>query len=187
MASLLPSALRVGALLGSLAASACGLKLDTGTGSGAMAEPAQGTAQNQPRSSTTAPSVPPEAALSPGRLRGFQLEGSAAYNLEDSSFLQCGFTEQWSVVFEGVAFERLQDEALDSAGTPRTPGSASGEECQLGGCLFALTGSGDLSARGRYGQARIYPRELTITLVTNLERVTRAADLAALNDLSCPQ
>ena len=174
MASLLPSALRVGALLGSLAASACGLKLDTGTGSGAMAEPAQGTAQNQPRSSTTAPSVPPEAALSPGRLRGFQLEGSAAYNLEDSSFLQCGYQEQWSVLFEGGAFERLQDQALS-------------EECQLTGCLFVLSGSGDLSARGRYGQTRTYPRELSITQVTRLERVTRAANLLALNDLSCPE
>jgi len=172
-----------------LLSGACGLKLDNGAGSGAMDSPDQSTAQNQPGSGAggTANAPPPEAALSAGRLRGFVLQGSAAYNLEDSSFLQCGFTEQWSVVFEGVAFERLQDEALDSAGTPRTPGSASGEECQLGGCLFALTGSGDLSARGRYGQARIYPRELTITRVTNLERVTRAADLAALNDLSCPQ
>jgi len=43
-----------------------------------------------------------------------------------------------------------------------------------------------MSARGRYGQTRIYPRELSITEVTSLERVTRAANLIALNDLSCP-
>jgi hypothetical protein len=171
VASLLPSALRYGALLASFTASACGLKLDTGTGS-ATADPMQRTAQNRPDSGTRS-SVPPEAALGPGRLRGFKLEGSAAYDIEDSSFLQCGYLEQWSVVFEGGAFERVQEQALS-------------EECQLSGCLFVLAGTGDLSARGRFGQARTYPREISISQVTRLERVTRAANLLALNDLSCP-
>src|SRR4051812_25439166 len=98
-----------------------------------MAAPAQSTAQNQPGSGAPAPSVPPEAALSAGKLSAFKLQGSAAYNLEDSSFLQCGYHEQWSVVFEGAAFERLQDQALS-------------EECEISGCLFTLSGSGDLSA-----------------------------------------
>jgi hypothetical protein len=138
-----------------------------------MDGPAQGAAQNQPSTSQTPPSVPPEAALSPGRLSGFTLQGSAAYNLEDSSFLQCGYQEQWSVLFEGGAFEQLQEQALS-------------EECEISGCLFVLTGTGDLSARGRYGQTRIYPRELSITRLTRLERVTRAANLLALNNLSCP-
>jgi hypothetical protein len=164
--------LRFWALLASLAACACGLKPDFG-GSDPMAAPAQGTAQNQPGSAKTVPNVPPEAALNPGRLRAFQLQGSAAYNLEDSSFLQCGYQEQWSVLFEGAAFERLQDPALS-------------EECQISGCLFVLSGTGDLSARGRFGQTRSYPRELSITQVTRLERVTRAANLPALNELSCP-
>jgi hypothetical protein len=158
--------------------SACGLKLDNGAGSGAgaMDSPEQATARNQAGSGAggTANALPPEATLSAGKLRDFALQGSAAYDFEDSSFLQCGFSEQWSVLFEGVAFERLQDQALS-------------EECQLSRCLFAITGSGDLSARGRYGQAGTYPRELTITRVSSLERVTRASDLAALNDLSCPK
>jgi hypothetical protein len=171
VASLLP--LRFWVLLGWLAACACGLKLDTGAGSGAMDAPAQGSAANQPSSSKTTPNVPPEAALSPSRLRGFTLQGSAAYNLEDSSFLQCGYQEQWSVIFEGDALERLQEQALS-------------EECEIAGCLFVLSGTGDLSARGRYGLTRTYPRELSITRLTSLERVTRAANLLALNDLSCP-
>ena len=62
-----------------------------------------------------------------------------------------------------------------------------GEECDLGGCFFALAGSGDLSARGRFGQARDYARELTVTRVTRLERVRRATDLASLNAISCPE
>jgi len=160
------------------AASACGLKLDNGagSGSGALDSPGQATARNQARSGAggTANALPPEAALSAGQLRDFALQGSAAYSFEDSSFLQCGFSEQWSVLFEGVAFERLQDQALS-------------EECELSRCLFALTGSGDLSARGRYGQAGSYPRELTVTRVSNLERVTRASDVAALNELECPK
>jgi len=174
--SLLPSArwLCIAAVV-ACAASACGLKLDNGAGSGAgaMGSPEQATARSS-GAGGTASMLPPEAALSAGKLRDFALEGSAAYDFEDSSFLQCGFSEQWSALFEGVAFERLQDQALS-------------EECQLSRCLFAISGSGDLSARGRYGQAGTYPRELTITRVSKLERVTRASDLAALNDLSCPK
>lgn len=138
-----------------------------------MDELAAGAAQNQPSVSATAPSVPPEAALSPGRLSRFTLQGSAAYNLEDSSFLQCGYQEQWSVLFEGSALERLQEQALS-------------EECDISGCLFVVSGTGELSARGRYGQTRSYPRELSVRQLTRLERVTRAANLVALNSLSCP-
>jgi hypothetical protein len=177
VASLLPFAswLRVTAVV-TCAASACGLKLDNGAGSGAMDSPAPATARNQAGSGAggTANALPPEAALSAGKLRDFALQGSAAYDFDDSSFLQCGFTEQWSVSFEGMAFERLQDQALS-------------EECQLSRCLFALSGRGDLSARGRYGQAGTYPRELTISSVSRLERVTRASDLTALNELNCPK
>jgi hypothetical protein len=162
----------VGALL---LLSACGLKLDMGPAGGSMAETDQSTAQNQPSSSSSGgPSVPPEASLNPGRLRGFALRGSAEYTLEDSRFLQCGYREQWSVQFEGSAFERLQEQALS-------------EECDISRCLFAIEGTGDLSARGRFGQLRTYPREITITSLTRLELVTRAADLAAVNDISCPR
>ena len=154
---------------------ACGLKLDTGPSGGSMAETDQSSAQNQPSgSSSNGPTVPPEAALEPGRLRGFALRGSADDTLEDSRFLQCGYREQWSVQFEGSAFERVQEQALS-------------EECDISRCLFAIEGSGDLSARGRFGQLRTYPREITITGLTRLELVTRAADIAALNDISCPR
>jgi hypothetical protein len=156
-----------------LLSAACGLKLDTGPGGGAMAQPDQGSAPNQP-SSGGSPAAPPEASLDPGRLRGFALRGSAEYTLEDSRFLQCGYREQWSVQFEGNAFERVQEQALS-------------EQCDISRCLFAIEGSGDLSARGRYGQLRTYPREITITTLTRLELVTRAADIAALNDIACPR
>jgi hypothetical protein len=141
-----------------------------------MAETDPGAAQDQPSGSggSSAPSVPPEASLDPGKLRGFALRGSAEYSFEDSRFLQCGYREQWSVQFEGSAFERLQEQSLS-------------EECELSRCLFALEGRGDLSARGRYGQLRTYPRELTITSLSRLELVTRAADIGALNDVACPR
>lgn len=170
---------RVALLIGvhALLLSGCGLKLDTGPGGGSMAAPDQSTAQSQPggagSSSSSAPTVPPEASLSPGRLRGFALRGSAEYTLEESRFLQCGYGEQWSVQFEGSAFERVQERALS-------------EECDISRCLFSIEGTGDLSARGRYGQLRTYPREITITSLTRLELVTRAADIAALNDIACP-
>ena len=156
--------------------SACGLKLDTGPSGGSMAQPDQSTAQSQPSGSggsSSAPAVPPEAALNPGRLRGFKLRGSAEYSSQDSRFLQCGYREQWSVQFEGSAFERVQEQALN-------------EECDISRCLFAIEGTGDLSARGRFGQASTYPREITITSLTRLELVTRAADIGALNDITCP-
>ena len=153
---------------------ACGLKLDTGPSGDSMAQPEQSSAQSQPSGSGGAPTVPPEASLSPARLRSFALRGSAEYNsIEDSRFLQCGYREQWSVQFEGSAFERVQEQSLS-------------EECQLSRCLFAIEGTGDLSARGRYGEARLYPREITITSLTRLELVTRAADIGALNDVNCP-
>lgn len=146
-----------------------------------MAQPDQSTAPSQPSgsggssSSTVSPeTVPPEAALSPGRLRAFALRGSAEYSSAESSFLQCGYHEQWSVQFEGSAFERVQEQALS-------------EECDISRCLFAIEGSGDLSARGRYGEIRTYPREITITSVTSLHLVTRATDIAALNDIACPR
>jgi hypothetical protein len=158
---------------------ACGLKLDDGSTAAEMGTASeiegaeQGRAQNQPVSSVAGPAAPdPEAALGPAAVRGFVLEGSAAYHLEDSVFLQCGFQEQWSVRFEGLAFERFQDVSL-------------GEECELGGCFFALSGTGDLSARGRFGQARSLARELTVTRLTRLQRVLRAADLPSLNGISC--
>ncbi len=156
---------------------ACGLKLDTGPSGGSMAQTDQSTEQSQPSGSggsSSAPTLPPEAALSPGRLRGFQLRGSAEYSSEESRFLQCGYREQWSVQFEGSAFERVQEQALS-------------EECELSRCLFAIEGTGDLSARGRYGEVRTYPREITITSLSRLELVTRAADIGALNDVSCPR
>jgi hypothetical protein len=96
------------------------------------------------------------------------------YRFEDASFLHCGLQELWAVRFEGVAFERFQEVAL-------------GEECEIANCLFLIAGTGDLSARGRFGDVREYPRELTFTRVTNLERVTRVADLLALNGVSCPR
>jgi hypothetical protein len=34
---------------------------------------------------------------------------------------------------------------------------------------------------------RTYPREITITSLSRLELVTRAADIGALNDVSCPR
>jgi hypothetical protein len=173
----LASSARVALLLGvtALLLSACGLKLDTGPSGGSMAATDQSTTQNQPSgSSSSAPGAPPEASLNPGRLRGFALRGSAEYTLEDSRFLQCGYSEQWSVQFEGSAFERVQEQALS-------------EECDISRCLFAIEGTGDLSARGRYGQLRTYPREITITSLTRLELVTRAADIGALNDITCPR
>src|SRR5690348_13267728 len=90
---------------------ACGLKLDTGPSGGSMAQTDQSTAQSQPSGSggsSSGPAVLPEAALSPARLRGFALRGSAEYTSEESRFLQCGYREQWSVQFEGSAFERVQ-------------------------------------------------------------------------------
>ena len=169
---------RVALLIGvqALLLFACGLKLDTGGPSAdSMAQPEQASAQSQPSGSgsSSAPTVPPEASLSPARLRSFALRGSAEYSLQDSRFLQCGYREQWSVEFEGSAFERVQEQSLS-------------EECQLSRCLFVIEGTGDLSARGRYGQDRLYPREITITNLTRLELVTRAADIAALNDVTCP-
>jgi hypothetical protein len=167
---------RVALLIGASALlAACGLKLDTGPSGGSMAQADQSSAQNQPGGpSSSAPSAPAEAALDPGRLRAFALRGSAEYTLEDSRFLQCGYREQWSVQFEGSAFERVQEQALS-------------EECDISRCLFAIEGTGDLSARGRYGQLRSYPREITITSLTRLELVTLAADIAALNAISCPR
>jgi hypothetical protein len=139
-----------------------------------MAQPDQGSAPNQPSSgSSSAPAVPPEASLSPGRSRSFALRGSAEYTLEDSRFLQCGYREQWSVRFEGNAFERVQEQALS-------------EECEISRCLFAIEGSGDLSPRGRYGQLGTYPREITILSLSRLELVTRAADIVAVNAVECP-
>lgn len=110
----------------------------------------------------------------PGLQRGVPLQGSVQYSFDDAAFLHCGLQELWSVRFEGLAFERFQDVAL-------------GEECDIAGCLFVLAGAGDLSARGRFGNVRDYARELTVTRVTSLERVTRVSDLPALNGVSCPR
>lgn len=110
----------------------------------------------------------------PGLQRGVSLQGSVQYSFEDAAFLHCGLQELWAIRFEGSAFERFQDIAL-------------GEECDIAGCLFLIAGSGDLSARGRFGNVREYPRELTVTRVTSLERVTRVADLPALNSVGCPR
>ncbi len=119
-----------------------------------------------------APSMAP--MFGPELQRGVQLLGSVEYRFEDAAFLHCGLQELWAIRFEGLAFERFQELAL-------------GEECDIAGCLFLLAGSGDLSARGRFGNVREYPRELTVTRVTSLERVTRVSDLAALNGVSCPR
>ena len=168
---------RVVSLIGgsALLLSACGVKLDTGPSGGSMAQPDQSTEQSQPSGAGgSASTVPPEASLGPGELRGFALRGSAEYTLVDSRFLQCGYSEQWSVQFEGSAFERVQEQALS-------------EECDISRCLFAIEGTGDLSARGRYGELRTYPREITIGKLSRLELVTRAADIGSLNDIACPR
>jgi hypothetical protein len=150
------------------------LQLDTGGGDGATA---QQTAQNQPAPGAAAgaaggSSMPP-LVVPAGAQRGFVLEGSYAYGLEGSVFLQCGSQEAWWVSFEGLALERFDEASL-------------GLECDPS-CLFVVKGTGDLSPRGRYGQAGNYPRELTVTRVSRLERVTQAPNLFTLNDLNCPR
>jgi hypothetical protein len=150
------------------------LQLDTGGGDGATA---QQTMPNQPASGAAggsggSSSVPP-TAVPVGAQRDFVLEGSFAYGLEGSVFLQCGTQEPWWVSFEGVALERFDEASL-------------GFECDPS-CLFVVKGIGDLSGRGRYGQAGTYPRELTVTRVTRLERVSQTPNLFSLNDLSCPR
>jgi len=150
------------------------LELDTGGADGATA---QQTAQNQPASGAASGAagssgVPPFVAP-PGAQRGFVLEGSYAYGLEGSVFLQCGSQEAWWMSFEGLALERLDEVSL-------------GLECDPS-CLFVVKGSGDLSSRGRYGQSGTYPRELTVTRVSRLERVSQTPNLFSLNDLTCPR
>ena len=75
--------------------------------------------------------------------------------------------------FEGLALESFDEASL-------------GLECDPS-CLFVVKGTGDLSARGRYGQAGNYPRELTVTRVSRLERTSQLPNLFSLNDLSCPR
>ena len=150
------------------------LQLDTG---GADGTTAQQTAQNQPAAGAAsgaagASGVPP-LVVPPGAQRGFVLEGSYAYGLEGSVFVQCGSQEAWWMSFEGLALERFDEASL-------------GLECDPS-CLFVVKGSGDLSARGRYGQTGTYPRELTVTRVSRLERVSQVPNLFGLNDLSCPR
>jgi hypothetical protein len=150
------------------------LQLDTGGGDGTTA---QQTLPNQPASGAAggsggSSSVPP-TTVPAGAQRDFVLEGSFAYGLEGSVFLQCGTQEPWWVSFEGVALERFDEASL-------------GFECDPS-CLFIVKGTGDLSGRGRYGQAGNYPRELTVTRVARLERVSQQPNLFSLNDLSCPR
>jgi len=149
------------------------LQLDTGGADGTE----QQTAQNQPASGAASggagsSSVPP-LVVPPGAQRGFVLEGSYAYGLEGSVFLQCGSQEAWWVNFEGLALERFDEASL-------------GLECDPS-CSFVVKGTGDLSPRGRYGQAGNYPRELTVTRVSRLERVSQTPNLFGLNDLTCPR
>jgi hypothetical protein len=170
------------ALVVALPCSAC-VQLGTGAAEG------DGTEQDSEPNRPGAGNVIPGSGLRPGGSggapaqqplfgtglqRGVMLQGSVQYSFDDASFLHCGLQELWSVRFEGLAFERFQDVAL-------------GEECDISGCLFVLAGSGDLSARGRFGSVREYPRELTVTGITSLERVTRVADLPSLNGVSCPR
>jgi hypothetical protein len=165
----------------SIVNAAC-VQLGTGTtGGGDDAE--QDSESNRPVSSTTIPGRMPSGSggasggaptFGSGLQRGVPLQGSVEYRFDDASFLHCGLQELWAVRFEGLALERFQDVAL-------------GEECEIANCLFLLAGTGDLSARGRFGDVREYPRELTVTRVTSLERVTRAADLPSLNGVGCPR
>ena len=150
------------------------LQLDTGGADGATA---QQTAHNQPASAAASGAagssgVPP-FVVPPGAQRGFVLEGSYAYGLEGSVFLQCGSQEAWWMSFEGLALERFDEASL-------------GLECDPS-CLFVVKGSGDLSSQGRYGQSGTYPRELTVTRVSRLERVSQTPNLFSLNDLTCPR
>ena len=101
------------------------------------------------------------------------LEGSYAYGLEGSVFLQCGAPQAWWASFEGLALERWDEATL-------------GLECDPS-CLFLVKGTGELSAPGRYGQAGNYPRELTVTRVSRLEPVSQVPNLFGLNDLTCPR
>ena len=162
----MPSVLLCG--VAAVCASAC-LRVDDGSGYG-TGDAEQGTGQSQPSSNAATPDR--EATLGSEAQPRFTVAGSLAYSFEDSAFLECGFREQWSLRFEGSAFERFQEASL-------------GEECDISGCLFVLSGSGELSARGRYGQVRVFPRELTVTRLTRVERVTRTTDLVALNQISC--
>jgi hypothetical protein len=158
------------------------LQLEDGAAGGTGAGTEQDAEANRPVASNTipnarggsgsggAPSMMP--MFGAGLQRGVQLQGSVEYRFDDASFLHCGLQELWAVRFEGLAFESFQEVAL-------------GEECDIANCLFSIAGTGDLSARGRFGDVREYPRELTVTRVTELERVTRVADLASLNGVSC--
>jgi hypothetical protein len=170
---------RAGVLSASLLVSACGLQLENGAAG-------EGTSQdseaNRPVSSNVIPNTRPGGSggapnlpmFGSGLQRGIQLQGSVEYRFDDASFLHCGLQELWAIRFEGLAFESFQEVAL-------------GEECDIANCLFLLEGAGDLSARGRFGNVREYPRELTVTRVLRLERVTRVADLPSLNGVSCPR
>ncbi|MEY4548033.1 MAG: hypothetical protein RL685_4228 [Pseudomonadota bacterium] len=162
---------------------ACGLQLENGAADGAGDGTEQDSESSRPGASNVIPNAragtgsggaPNLPMFGAGLQRGVQLQGSVESRFDDASFLHCGLQELWAVRFEGLALERFQEVAL-------------GEECDIANCLFLIAGTGDLSARGRFGDVREYPRELIFTRVTNLERVTRVADLLALNGVSCPR
>jgi hypothetical protein len=164
-------------VLATLLSSGCGLRADTGMGSGsddpmdpssAMAGTAGATSEGEDQDDVAATPEPGGATWQ----RGLALRGAYAYALEGSAFLPCGGSDYWWADFEGLALERFQEVAFDVG-------------CEERGCLFAAAGEGDVSPPGRYGRDSAYARSVTFTRLTSFSLTRVASSPVALNSVNC--